>query len=404
MRIGIYGDMFVEWGGGIDFLRLVAKGLQAMPQAHQNQLYLFVPIKSNNLFTYLKFYIKKIFNLLPFSIKYTALLSKPLNLKHIEEVLQKEAAIQVIVVKHQPDKLEKVLEPYNIDILLPCFYPLPKSFPIPWIGYLYDFQHKYLPHFFTDEEIQSRELAFNQMVSQATAIIVNAKTVKQDAIEFLGVNPQKVFALPFCPLYGQEEVEGNLDKFKLPELFFLISNQFWKHKDHATAFKAMREFYELGSNRDIHLVCTGEIHDYRFPEYANELRQLLKQLGIEKQVHLLGYISKQEQVLLMQKAIAVLQPTLFEGGPGGGVVYEALARNKYVVLSDIPVNQEIVDDRCLFFEAGNFIDLANNLIRAIAMPKLGEMVNKDLEVRQTRQLGIMLEKAICYSIVDFNKN
>jgi glycosyltransferase involved in cell wall biosynthesis len=156
----------------------------------------------------------------------------------------------------------------------------------------------------------------------------------------------------------------------------------------------MKEFYALGSNQHIHLVCTGELIDYRFPEYANELRQLLKQLGIERQVHLLGYISKQEQVLLMQKAIAVLQPTLFEGGPGGGVVYEALARNKYVVLSDIPVNQEIEDERCVFFEAGNPKDLAQKLVQTVNKGKLNKPLDKQLQQQQTQQLAAKLNEAI----------
>jgi glycosyltransferase involved in cell wall biosynthesis len=401
MRIAIYGDMFVEWGGGIDFLRILLRGLNALPNAENNKLFLVIPIKKISPFSYLKYYIKKSFNALPLKKKYVAALPKPLNLKHIEAVLQKEARLELIIIDYAPEELANVLAPYQLDIILPCFHPIPNQFPIPWLGYLYDFQHKYLPHFFTKTEIAARDLAFAQMVSSAPAIIVNARAVRKDAIEFLGANPQKVFALPFCPLYGQEMLEGNLDKFKLPESFFLISNQFWKHKDHATAFKAMKEFYALGSNQHIHLVCTGELIDYRFPEYANELRQLLKQLGIEKQVHLLGYISKQEQVLLMQKAIAVLQPTLFEGGPGGGVVYEALARNKYVVLSDIPVNQEIEDERCTFFEPGNPIDFAKKLAQTVKKEKLDQQINLQLQQQQTQQLAAKLNEAINFAQENF---
>ena len=33
MRIGIYGEMFVEWGGGIDFLRILLRGLNALPNS-----------------------------------------------------------------------------------------------------------------------------------------------------------------------------------------------------------------------------------------------------------------------------------------------------------------------------------------------------------------------------------
>lgn len=403
MRIAIYGDMFVEWGGGIDFLRILLRGLNALPNAQNNQLFLVIPVKKISGFSYIKYYIKKALNRLPLRKKYVASLPKPLNLAHIEAVLKQEAKLTFIVVEHAPEKLAAQLMPHQLEFVLPCFHPMPIDFPIPWLGYLYDFQHKYLSHFFSKEECEIRDTAFAAMVAQAPAIIVNARAVKQDAVQFLKANPSHIFALPFCPLYGQENLVGSLEKYHLPEKYFLISNQFWKHKDHATAFKALKAFYALGSNQHIHLVCTGEMHDYRFPAYAEELNQLIKHLGLEKQVHLLGYISKQDQVLLMQKAIAVLQPTLFEGGPGGGVVYEALARNKYVVLSDIPVNKEIEDERCTFFEAGNPDDFAQKLVQTVPKEPLTQIPNTLLQQRQTKDLANTLDEAITFAIAHFKK-
>ncbi len=403
MRIGINGDMFVEWGGGIDFLRILLRGLNALPNASTNKLYLIVPIKKISNLSYLKYYIKKGFNALPLQKKYIAALPKPLNLKNIECVLKQEAEIEFILLKDNKTSLDQQLAPYQLEVVLPCFYPMDANFSIPWLGYLYDFQHKYLPHFFTQAEITKREIAFETMVSQAPAIIVNAKTVKEDAIDFLNASPAQLFALPFCPLYGQEWIEGSIDKFKLPEHFFILSNQFWKHKDHSTAFRALKAFYAMGDFNHIHLICTGEMQDYRFPTYAAELKQLIKELGIETQVHLLGYISKQDQVLLMQNAIAVLQPTLFEGGPGGGVVYEALARNKYVVLSDIRVNKEIEDVRCTFFEAGNPIDFAQKLVQTVQKEKLEPAQNLALQTKQTQALAQVLHEAIHFAIYHHKK-
>ena len=37
-----------------------------------------------------------------------------------------------------------------------------------------------------------------------------------------------------------------------------------------------------------------------------------------------------------------MQPTLFEGGPGGGSVYDAIALGVPSIVSDIPINREIV--------------------------------------------------------------
>ncbi len=396
MRIGIYGEMFVEWGGGIDFLRILLRGLNAMPNAQSNKLYLIIPSKSISIDTYLKYGVKRILNLLPLKKKYVAALPKPLNLSQIQETLKKEANIEVLLIPQHPNQLAQNLATYQLDVILPCFHPLPADFPIPWIGYLYDFQHKYLPQFFTAEERAHRDLAFEQMIIQSKAIIVNARAVKSDAIKFLNAPEDKIFALPFCPLYGQESVEGSIAHFQLPSKFFLVSNQFWKHKDHGTVFRALKAFYELKGNKEIHLVCTGQMMDYRFPGYTHELKQLIKELGIEKQVHLLGYISKQEQVLLMQQCVAVIQATLFEGGPGGGVVYEALARNKKVVLSDIPVNKEIEDSRCTFFKAGDPADLALKLVQTESQEEPKPINNQMLKDKQTLALANTINEAICF--------
>jgi glycosyltransferase involved in cell wall biosynthesis len=398
MRIGIYGEMFVEWGGGIDFLRLISKGLHAMPHASENQLFLIVPIKKTTPWSQTKYLVKKTWNLLPFKKKFVAVLPKPLNLPQIKDTLSKEAKMEVLLISSSIDQLGDTLAPYQLDVLLPCFHPLPADFPIPWIGYLYDFQHKYLPQFFTAEEIAQRDLAFAQMVQQSRAIIVNARAVKSDAIKFLNAPDDKIFALPFCPLYGQEIVEGSIAHFQLPPKFFLVSNQFWKHKDHGTVFRALREFYEIKGNKEVHLVCTGQMIDYRFPAYTQELKQLIKELGIEKQVHLLGYISKHDQVLLMQQCEAVIQATLFEGGPGGGVVYEALARNKKVVLSDIPVNKEIEDSRCTFFKAGDATDLALKLVQTESKEEPNPNLNQTLKDKQTQALANTIYNAINFVI------
>ena len=40
-------------------------------------------------------------------------------------------------------------------------------------------------------------------------------------------------------------------------------------------------------------------------------------LGLEQRVRVLGLVPKRDQIEIMKKACAVLQPTRFEGGPGG---------------------------------------------------------------------------------------
>lgn len=129
-------------------------------------------------------------------------------------------------------------------------------------------------------------------------------------------------------------------------------------------------FYEKFGFTDIHLVCTGDLHDYRAPELYEKINEQIERLSLKSKVLFLGYIAKQDQLSIMKNAICLIQPSLFEGGPGGGAVYEALAIGVKVVISDIPVNKEIHRDDCVFFKTSDPNDLAHKLNEVINLPKV----------------------------------
>lgn len=252
------------------------------------------------------------------------------------------------------------------DIIFPCMrVPTNSVFDSPWIGYIYDFQHCYYPSFFSVREIKKRELYFRGMLSSANNIIVNANSVIADAKNFIGDFSADLHALPFSPCPQQIWLDDNsnlVDKYAINKDYFIVCNQFWKHKNHAVVFKAFKEYIKV--NPEAYLVCTGGIQDYRFPEYFGELKALIQKLGISSKIQILGHIPKLEQVELIKKSIAVIQPTLFEGGPGGGATYDAVALGKKVILSDIDVNREVNCGDVIFFNPQDEYSLAKALFKA----------------------------------------
>ena len=182
---------------------------------------------------------------------------------------------------------------------------------------------------------------------------------KQDLIVYFRANPQQIINLPFAPVLQLIWLNDSLNyAFKKP--YYLVSNQFWIHKDHKTVFKAIKILKNKNINIDV--ICTGETHDYRHPDLFKSLENLLKDLKIQSHVHILGYIEKSKQISLMKNAIAVIQPTLFEGGPGGGAVFDALSLGVRVIISDIEVNKEIPSsEQVIFFKTGSETDLAEKM-------------------------------------------
>jgi glycosyltransferase involved in cell wall biosynthesis len=138
--------------------------------------------------------------------------------------------------------------------------------------------------------------------------------------------------------------------------YFIVSNQFWLHKNHKIVFRAFSIF--LKKNPRIILICTGSTLDHRNKYYFGEVLELIKSLNIERSIKILNYIKKNEQIALMKKSIAVIQPTSFEGGPGGGSVKDAMALGVPTIISDISVNKEIKYKKNFFFKNNDFFDLS----------------------------------------------
>lgn len=393
MKIGIYAEYFMDWGGGIDFLRIIFKGLNKVSNKYNYELVVFIPIKTKTSFSLFKIAIKKIVNAILGAKKYH-IANHQFDLEHIKNVLSKEADIKFVIFSHSENNLIKHLTEQNIDVVIPSFGNLGKTFPFPWVGYIYDLQHKYYPHFFSTKDIESRNLSFNQILDNAKAVIVNGLAVKNDIDKYYK-KTDNVVALPFCPLYNSDiETVKVIDNKELPKKYFIISNQFWKHKDHKTAFMALAKFYQNGGDENIHLICTGGTQDPRDPNYFTELQNLIQKLNIIEKVHILGYVEKQFQLQLMLNSLAVIQPTLFEGGPGGGSIYEAVAYGMPAIVSNIPINKELNEENLLFFDAGNENDLALKMQQILSFEKLSyNDISKNAELNQNK-LGEALHKAI----------
>ncbi|MET3875361.1 glycosyltransferase [Chitinophaga sp. OAE865] len=352
-KIGIHATGFIGWGGGIDFLKLIMRGILA---TDKYEVILLIPDNSPRTSK---------FNRLLYKL---GLKSKPLPVDDKRTHFSEFASEIKMVVYRGITGLNTAIRKHHIALLIPCLDVLPDEVKISWIGYLYDFQHKYLPQFFQQEEIQRRDQYFKKMLDAAPKIIVNSRAVKSDADKFYPGHESEIVCLPFTPVYNRKLLSDNYDELKtmygLPEKYFIISNQFWLHKSHLTAFRALKMLSD-NTPENIALVCTGNTEDSRDAAYFASLKEEIRRMGIENRVHFLGYISKKEQIGILLQAIALIQPTLFEGGPGGGATYDAIAFGKQAIISDIDINKEIDNPLVTFFQVGNERDLSEKMLQVL---------------------------------------
>ncbi|AXI54201.1 hypothetical protein C1J05_06595 [Sulfitobacter sp. JL08] len=276
--------------------------------------------------------------------------------------------VPVLVCYRKDAALARLCKQHSVEIVGPFTRPPKSPLGIPWFGYHYDFQHKHLPDNFTAKAREGRDRSILRLLSHADTIFVNAKAVREDAQKFFPGKEEKITPLSFSASAKLEwfrtDIKIAQKKYGLAPKYFLISNQFWIHKNHEIAVEAFANVKR--DHPDLELVLTGSTNDHRVSDRLGTLKNFISNHGVEKSVRILGLIPKLDQIAIMRGAISVVQPTSFEGGPGGGSIFDAISLGVQTIVSDIPVNREISSLVTQFFELNNSEDLERAMRIALA--------------------------------------
>lgn len=256
---------------------------------------------------------------------------------------------------------------------------------VPNLGWIPDFQHLRLPEFFTEEQRQEREQQFGYIAKHADRVVLSSKDSKNDFEEAYPEFSEKAFVLPFSVCVPvdiwESDVHLVLDKYDLPDDYWYIPNQFWKHKNHRVVVDALVE------DRDKiipPIVTTGGSHDPRNPDFFGTLMSKVEKQGLQDRFIYIGKISYRDVLVLLKGAIGLINPSLFEGW--STVVEEAKVLGKPLILSDINVHREQAQD-ALFFDPSS----PESLIEAIK--NFGKGNNPDRNTRQLKQKMVARHKA-----------
>lgn len=341
MRVGILAQGGVEWLGGVHYVNNLFKSLALLPRAKRPHLSLVIQEHHIPAF---ECYVQ------------AAAIADQVLVVYPESMPPQGAKVKVVTSMDDLFKQIDFVYPVNSTVL-------PGKPAASWIP---DFQHRYLPRFFTKQELEKRDAQFGMIAEKARLIIFSSESARADFKRFYPGSPAVTRVLRFSAIPELSWFEGDAEavriKHGLPEDFLMCSNQFWEHKDHRTLFRALAVLRAKGITP--HVACTGHTEDYRNPAYFHGLMREVRSLGIQDQVHILGVIARQEQIILLRRAMAVVQPSLFEGW--STVVEDCRVLGKTMFLSDFPVHVEQNPDHGIYFKQGNAHDLAEKLARHMA--------------------------------------
>jgi glycosyltransferase involved in cell wall biosynthesis len=242
-----------------------------------------------------------------------------------------------------------------------------------------DFQPHHLPELFEPKELLSRKKNFRDIANQNGIVILSSKAALVDFKKFYPDATIEPRVWSFCSSIEAGYVKSShevLNRYALPEKFLYIANQFWRHKDHATAFKALRILRDKGIK--VTLVCTGLENDRRDPAYFDTLKSELEHHGLLRQVFFLGVVPREDQIQFFRASVAVLQPSRFEGW--STVIEDAKALGRPIIASDIAVHQEQLAglDGVQLFKTSCAHDLADHISKL--WPVLQNGPNPDSEM------------------------
>jgi glycosyltransferase involved in cell wall biosynthesis len=250
----------------------------------------------------------------------------------------------------QNTMLQRLLRRHGVSILSHSFH-LGRQTEIRTIGWIPDFQHLHLPEFFTEEERIHRDREFTSICACCDKVIVSSECARADLLSFSPENANKAELLRFVaspmPVAHAASLPDLERLYSFDRPYFLLPNQFWAHKNHRVVLGAL----QILKRRDepFLVLATGSSNDYRDPSFFPLLMQYAAECNLLNCFRVLGQIPFDHLAGLMRHAIALINPSRFEGWSTS--VEEAKSMGKQIVLSDIPVHREQAPERGFFFPA-----------------------------------------------------
>jgi len=231
---------------------------------------------------------------------------------------------------------------------------------VPFLTIVWDLQHRmnpFFPEVSADGTWQSREEYFTLILKRATYVIVGTQAGKREVQMFYGVPDERIRILPHpTPRFALEESPSDdvdLSKYKLPRDYVFYPAQFWSHKNHVGLLHAVHHLKQQDNLR-LPVVFTGS-------DQGNEshVRQVVRTLQLEDQVHFLGHVSRQTLNALYQNAFVLCYASF--SGPENFPPLEAFALGCPVVAADIPGASEQLGDTALLIDPANELEIAGAL-------------------------------------------
>lgn len=341
VRIGILFNFQPTWMGGITYILNLIKTFNYVNDDQKPEIVLYYSEALK---------------------KYIAEIDYP-HIQFVEYNIKSVAKSYIMSwVKRRNLFTDDLIERDNLDAIYPvrdC--PVKSRAKAKIIAWYADLQHKIYPDFFTRSTLLHRTLRLKFMLRNATDMVVSSQAVKDDFDHFFTLPKKLRFHIYHFVSINDDfeniDISSLREKYSLPKKYFMVSNQFHKHKNHKVVLLALAKLKDQGIKK--HLAFTGRFPSASNSPYLAELHQIINANDLHDQISMLGIIPRNDQMQLMNYCQAVLQPSLFEGW--STVIEDAKSLQVPVIASNLKVNREQLKEKGKYFDPDDYTSLATML-------------------------------------------
>lgn len=269
-------------------------------------------------------------------------------------------AITRALARPSAPESDGTIERAGVDVM---HFALQRGFrtSVPSLYVPHDLQHLHLPDLFTRAEHRWRRAYYQPLCEQARMVVALSHWGKEDLIRSFGLAPDRVSVVGWAPILATypEPSSRDLDdartRFSLPEAFAFFPAQTYKHKNHIGLIEALA-FLRHRFGLRIPLVLSGHRS-----EFHRVIEARIRHLGLQDQVHALGFVSPLDLQCLYRLSRLVVYPSRFEGF--GMPVLEAFHAGVPVASSSTTSLSEIAGDAALLFDPDDTVGMAHAIQR-----------------------------------------
>ncbi len=190
-----------------------------------------------------------------------------------------------------------------------------------------------------------------QVLAQAQHIICNSQATANDVCNFYKIKSSKITSIPLAYDTNNFRLLNEVKNSSQRPYFLYIG----RHDKHKNLHRLISAFANLKHNfsayQDYELWFAGPSHK----RYTLEIYSHIEELGIKHQVKFLDYVTYKELPKIINQAIALVFPSLWEGF--GFPVLEAMACGTPVITSNLSSLPEVAGDAAILINPYNHSEI-----------------------------------------------